>query len=227
MRRSLAPDAAARTGPAQHRPPAATLAAIAAGAAVPPAATTASGHPAPHARHSPPNRGSAARHETPVARRRRRARLALPALAARGPAPALGQRQQGGAGERRGENPAGAAARYALGASTSSTSPPTLRAEITVPASVVGPPTSVAITPDEKLALVTANQRPDPAEPGKLVPGNTMSVIDLTATPPRILATLPPAPRPPASRSTAPAPWRWWPTGRRARSASSASPMAR
>jgi DNA-binding beta-propeller fold protein YncE len=72
-----------------------------------------------------------------------------------------------------------------------SANPPALRAEIAVPASVVGPPTSVAVTPDEKLALVTANQRPDPAEVGKLFPGNSMAVIDLTATPPRILATLP------------------------------------
>ncbi|MCB4823772.1 YncE family protein [Roseicella aerolata] len=72
-----------------------------------------------------------------------------------------------------------------------SASPPALRAEIAVPASVVGPPNSVAITPDERLALVTANQRPNPAEPGRLVPGNTMAVIDLAAAPPRILATLP------------------------------------
>ncbi|RAI57832.1 lactonase family protein [Roseicella frigidaeris] len=72
-----------------------------------------------------------------------------------------------------------------------SVSPPALRAEIPVPASVIGPPTSVAVTPNEKLALVTANQRPDPAEPGKLIPGNTMAVIDLAATPPRIAATLP------------------------------------
>ncbi|NOG69376.1 YncE family protein [Roseicella sp. DB1501] len=72
-----------------------------------------------------------------------------------------------------------------------SVSPPALRAEIPVPASAIGPPSSVAVTPNEKLALVTANQRPDPAEPGKLLPGNTMAVIDLTATPPRIAATLP------------------------------------
>ncbi|MBY0331645.1 MAG: YncE family protein [Acetobacteraceae bacterium] len=69
--------------------------------------------------------------------------------------------------------------------------PPAVRAEINVPASVVGPPTSVAVSPDERLALVTANQRPDPADPGKLVPGNTMAVVDLAATPPRVLATLP------------------------------------
>jgi DNA-binding beta-propeller fold protein YncE len=70
-------------------------------------------------------------------------------------------------------------------------SPPAVRAEITVPASVVGPPTSVAVTPDQRLALVTANQRPDPADPGRLVPGTTMAVVDIAATPPRVLATLP------------------------------------
>jgi DNA-binding beta-propeller fold protein YncE len=70
-------------------------------------------------------------------------------------------------------------------------SPPAVRAEINVPGSVVGPPSSVAITPDERLALVTANQRPDPADPAKLVPGNAMTVVDLTANPPRVLATLP------------------------------------
>ncbi|MCO6415913.1 YncE family protein [Siccirubricoccus sp. KC 17139] len=72
-----------------------------------------------------------------------------------------------------------------------SASPPAIRAEIAVPASVVGPPLSVAITPDERLALVTANQVRDPADPGKLVPGNTLSVLDLTANPPRLVATLP------------------------------------
>ncbi len=72
-----------------------------------------------------------------------------------------------------------------------SVSPPAVRAEISVPASVVGPPTSVAITPDERLALVTANQRPDPADPGKLIPGHGMAVVDLAVNPPRILATLP------------------------------------
>lgn len=69
--------------------------------------------------------------------------------------------------------------------------PPALRAEIPVPSSVVGPPTSVAISPDERLALATANRRPDPADAAKVVPGNTMAVIDLTANPPRVTATLP------------------------------------
>ena len=69
-------------------------------------------------------------------------------------------------------------------------SPPRLRGEIQVPASVVGPPTSVAISPDQRLALVTANQRHDPADPTKLVPGNSMAVVDLASNPPRVAATL-------------------------------------
>jgi DNA-binding beta-propeller fold protein YncE len=71
-----------------------------------------------------------------------------------------------------------------------STSPPSVRAEVKLPASVVGPPQSVAVTPDERMALVTANQRPDPANPGKLIPGNSMSVVDLTTSPPKVAATV-------------------------------------
>jgi DNA-binding beta-propeller fold protein YncE len=72
-----------------------------------------------------------------------------------------------------------------------SASPPALRAEIPVPASVVGPPTSVAVTLDGRLALATANQVPDPANPGRLIPGSTMAVVDLAANPPRVAATVP------------------------------------
>jgi 6-phosphogluconolactonase (cycloisomerase 2 family) len=71
-----------------------------------------------------------------------------------------------------------------------STNPPRVRAEIQVPASVVGPPTSVAISPDQRLALVTANQRHDPADPTKLVPGNSLAVVDLSSNPPRVSATV-------------------------------------
>jgi YVTN family beta-propeller protein len=60
-------------------------------------------------------------------------------------------------------------------------------AEIAVPTSLVGPPVSVAVTPDEKLALVTAAQVKDPADPAKQVPGDFMSVVDLTASPPRVI----------------------------------------
>jgi DNA-binding beta-propeller fold protein YncE len=69
-------------------------------------------------------------------------------------------------------------------------SPPKLIAEINAPASVVGPPLSVAITPDESLALVTAAMKIDPADPTKQVPDNKVSVIDLKASPPAVIATL-------------------------------------
>jgi DNA-binding beta-propeller fold protein YncE len=68
--------------------------------------------------------------------------------------------------------------------------PPRAIAEIPVPASVVGPPFSVAITPDEGLALVTSAMKVDPADRTKTVNDNRMSVIDLQSNPPRVLATL-------------------------------------
>ena len=68
--------------------------------------------------------------------------------------------------------------------------PPKVVAEVDVPGSVVGPPFSVAVTPDESLALVTANETLDPGDPTKRIPNNTMSVVDLTSTPPKVIATL-------------------------------------
>jgi DNA-binding beta-propeller fold protein YncE len=66
-------------------------------------------------------------------------------------------------------------------------SPPKVIAEVEAPTSVVGPPLSVAITPDESLALVTAAMK---NEGDKQVPDNRMSVIDLKASPPAVIATL-------------------------------------
>src|SRR6266850_76198 len=68
--------------------------------------------------------------------------------------------------------------------------PPKVVAELDVPGSVVGPPFSVAVAPDESIALVTANEKLDPSDPTKRIPNNTMSVVDLKVTPPRIIATL-------------------------------------
>jgi DNA-binding beta-propeller fold protein YncE len=68
--------------------------------------------------------------------------------------------------------------------------PPKVVAELDVPGSVVGPPFSVAVAPDESIALVTANEKLDPSDPTRRIPNNTMSVVDLKATPPRIVATL-------------------------------------
>lgn len=68
--------------------------------------------------------------------------------------------------------------------------PPRLLYEIAAPASIVGPPQSVAVAPDQSFALVTANMKLDPADPTKTVPNNTMSVIDLKASPPAVIATV-------------------------------------
>ncbi len=68
--------------------------------------------------------------------------------------------------------------------------PPRVLGELNAPGSVVGPPFSVAITPDEGLALVTASMKVDPADPTKQVPDSRLSVVDLRASPPAVIATL-------------------------------------
>jgi len=69
-------------------------------------------------------------------------------------------------------------------------SPPKVLGEVKAPASVVGPPQSVAIAPDESIAVVTASTRLDPADPGKTASDNKVTVIDLKANPPAVIATL-------------------------------------
>ncbi|HSF06517.1 MAG TPA: beta-propeller fold lactonase family protein [Methylomirabilota bacterium] len=69
-------------------------------------------------------------------------------------------------------------------------SPPRVIGEVNAPVSVVGPPLSVAVTPDESLALVTASSKVDPTDPTKQAPDNRVSVIDLKASPPRVLTIL-------------------------------------
>jgi 6-phosphogluconolactonase (cycloisomerase 2 family) len=66
--------------------------------------------------------------------------------------------------------------------------PPKAVAEVPVPTSVVGPPSSVAIARDESFALVTAATKVDPGDPKKLVPDDKLTVIDLEASPPKVLA---------------------------------------
>jgi len=69
-------------------------------------------------------------------------------------------------------------------------SPPKVIAELQAPSSVAGPPQNVAITPDESLALVSSNMKIDPADPTKTAADNRVSVIDLKANPPAVIATL-------------------------------------
>jgi DNA-binding beta-propeller fold protein YncE len=68
--------------------------------------------------------------------------------------------------------------------------PPKLIAELKAPSSVVGPPQNVAISPDGSIALVASHSKLDPADPKKQVPDSRVTVIDLKANPPAILATL-------------------------------------
>jgi YVTN family beta-propeller protein len=48
-----------------------------------------------------------------------------------------------------------------------------------VPGSVVGPPLSVAVTPDESLALVASSTQIDPGDRSKTIPDDRVTVIDL------------------------------------------------
>jgi DNA-binding beta-propeller fold protein YncE len=68
-------------------------------------------------------------------------------------------------------------------------SPPRVIAEVQAPVSAVGAPLSIAVTPDEGLALVTASNKVDPSDPTKQTPDNRVTVIDLHTRPPQVLAT--------------------------------------
>jgi DNA-binding beta-propeller fold protein YncE len=65
--------------------------------------------------------------------------------------------------------------------------PPKAIAEINVPASVVGPPFSVAVTVREEIALVTRAIKNDPADPTKQVPDDTLTVVDLKGQQPTLM----------------------------------------
>jgi DNA-binding beta-propeller fold protein YncE len=67
--------------------------------------------------------------------------------------------------------------------------PPKVIAEIQMPTSLVGPPSSVAIARDESFALVTAATKLDPADKKKTVPNDIVNVIDLRSSPPKVIAT--------------------------------------
>lgn len=57
--------------------------------------------------------------------------------------------------------------------------PPKIVATVEAPVSVIGPPQSVAIAPDESFALVTGATRLDPANAAATAPNNAVTVIDL------------------------------------------------
>ena len=57
--------------------------------------------------------------------------------------------------------------------------PPKVLGTVQVPYSMIGPPTSVAIAPDASFAISSQSQKVDPTDITKVVPDNTVSVIDL------------------------------------------------
>ena len=71
-----------------------------------------------------------------------------------------------------------------------SAKPPKVIAELKAPTSVVAPPQSVAVSRDESIALVTGAIKIDPADPKKTTANNQVSVIDLKAKPPAVIATV-------------------------------------
>jgi len=69
---------------------------------------------------------------------------------------------------------------------------PKIVATLPLTNTVIGPPTNLAITPDESLALVanSLNYAPNGSGGWKPVPDNKVFVIDLKASPPKLIATV-------------------------------------
>jgi DNA-binding beta-propeller fold protein YncE len=67
--------------------------------------------------------------------------------------------------------------------------PPRLVANIDAPTSVVGSPNSIWISPDEKWVIVTSASKIDPKDPTKIIENDQVSVIDLKASPPKVVET--------------------------------------
>jgi DNA-binding beta-propeller fold protein YncE len=68
--------------------------------------------------------------------------------------------------------------------------PPKLVATVDAPTSVVGSPNSIWISPDESWLIVTAATKIDPKDPTKIIDDDTVSVIDLKSSPPKVVQTV-------------------------------------
>ena len=67
---------------------------------------------------------------------------------------------------------------------------PRITATIDVPGSVVGPPTAIWVAADESWAIATSATKADPAGKNGISADDRVSVLDLTARPPRIVQSL-------------------------------------
>lgn len=92
---------------------------------------------------------------------------------------------------------ASGAARVVPGASSDSltvidlgVTPPQVRHVEGVPNSVIGPPTNIALTPDERLALVASSVKLDPTDPAGFVPDDVVRIVDLEADPPTVVGSV-------------------------------------
>ncbi len=65
--------------------------------------------------------------------------------------------------------------------------PPRKVAEIEIQHTVTAPPMTIAITADEKIALVSAPNRVDPNDKTKVVTDTYMQIVDLEADPPKVI----------------------------------------
>jgi DNA-binding beta-propeller fold protein YncE len=68
--------------------------------------------------------------------------------------------------------------------------PPRVRHVVGVANSVVGPPTNVAISPDERVALVANSVRRYTDDPQRPVPDDAVQIIDLSIAPPGVVGTV-------------------------------------
>lgn len=69
--------------------------------------------------------------------------------------------------------------------------PPKILGMVAAPAGIIGPPVSVAVSLDQKLALVTASVKVDPSDANKLIPDDSLSVINISSpTHPMVIQSL-------------------------------------
>ncbi|HSB80503.1 MAG TPA: YncE family protein, partial [Candidatus Methylomirabilis sp.] len=68
-----------------------------------------------------------------------------------------------------------------------STFPPKVLGQVELEHSVTAPPMAIALSPDEKLALVSAPNRVNPADRTKVVTDNFIQVVDLETMPPKVI----------------------------------------
>ena len=69
--------------------------------------------------------------------------------------------------------------------------PPKLLGQVNAPNSLTGAPTGVAVAPNESFVLVSGEQKLDPADNTKIIPDDTLAVIDLAnPSAPKVIQTV-------------------------------------